>query len=496
MAPTRSKARAPRRVPYDPDVLENWTLQRLRTECAKLGIHAPTNCKRSLLIRRLRNSEESPHSSNFSPSQRRSSRGASQTQNDVADVANPDALQPPTHNPMRADNQNGRLDTMEGVLTDVLDSLSSIHTQMRAFEKRLDSVSRQSQPPAMSTTGPWSTQDANESSFLAPEVPTMSTNPPTELSNSNGLLNTHNRSDLTLVPVPSHSDFTLASAYNNFRLSAAPTASGSTSDQSGPRPSAVRSRFGYTSQSIQDTTTISPALRTSIIQGRDINLAALLVPYFRGSGDNSERISNADSRDTRAPNRPLTLAQFIQAFAIYKSVMCTAYPHRREELDLYEVSIVNMASRHRGQGFYDYHCQFSARAASLLRFNNICIDWSVRDEVLYNNIFSGRPVNACAVCNSTSHDTSFCPLDTGRRAEPPSQRSERYYKNTDRVRSTDLHGRPRVYHQNKEICNNFNGDAGCRTNNCPRAHVCSACKGDHAKSACPLEATQPPPKKR
>ena len=191
------------------------------------------------------------------------------------------------------------------------------------------------------------------------------------------------------------------------------------------------------------------------------------------------------------------MGQFIEAFATYKAVMCSAYPHRREELDLYEVAIVNMASRHRGSGFYDYHCQFSARAASLLRFNNICIDWSVRDEILYNNIFSGRPVNSCTVCNSTSHESVFCPLDPNpSRSEFSSTRADRNHRPADRNRTTDLHGRPRIFHQGKEVCNNFNGDAGCRLNQCPRAHVCIACKGDHSKPSCPLEATPPASKKR
>ena len=82
-------------------------------------------------------------------------------------------------------------------------------------------------------------------------------------------------------------------------------------------------------------------MRNSIIQGRDVNLAALLIPYFRSSGDNSERAQSADNaRDMRAPNKPLTIAQFTETFATYKAVMCSAYPHRSPELDLHEVAIV------------------------------------------------------------------------------------------------------------------------------------------------------------
>ena len=46
--------------------------------------------------------------------------------------------------------------------------------------------------------------------------------------------------------------------------------------------------------------------------------------------------------------------------------MCEAFPNRRHELNLYEREIVNMALRYPGAGFYDYHKQFSAKAASYL----------------------------------------------------------------------------------------------------------------------------------
>ena len=182
---------------------------------------------------------------------------------------------------------------------------------------------------------------------------------------------------------------------------------------------------------------------------------------------------------------------------MYKTVMCTGFPHRQQELDLYHLAIVNMASRHTGQGFYDYHCQFSARAATLLRYNNICIDWSVRDEILYNNIFSGRPSTVCAVCNSSSHETSFCTSTAPTARNEYNGRPERFQRsNSERTRTTDLHGRPRLYHQGKEVCNNFNADSGCRTQNCPRAHVCTSCKTDHSKATCPLDKAPPSAKQR
>lgn len=492
MASSRSRARAPRSVNYDPDLVENWTLQRLRDECERLRIDIPSNCRRSILIRTLRNSDLSPHSHTAARSTQRSQRSERlerQDANDASSSHNASVQQQVTRETRTSDEtQNGRLDAMESVLSEVLDSLASIRSQMTAMESKIDRTAipapmQQHLTPSVIADSPLPARERTLSTSTTQEIPVTA-----------GLSNRSEQSTAS----SGGPDFNLASAYSNFGLTS-PFAAGSP-DHFGPRPSAVRSRFGYSSQSIPEAVTIAPALRNAIIQGRDVNLAALLVPYFRGSGDNAESSHPVDTnvtRETRAPNKPLTLSQFIEAFATYKSVMCAAFPHRRQELDLYEVAIVHMASRHPGPGFYDYHCQFSARAASLLRYSNICLDWSVRDEILYNNIFAGRPVNQCSNCLSSTHDSNFCLAD-----HPPA-RHETHRSNrtprpaaSDRTRTADIHGRPRVFHQNKEVCNNFNGDAGCKAQNCTRAHVCVSCKAEHPQSACPLGPTPPPAKKR
>ena len=167
--------------------------------------------------------------------------------------------------------------------------------------------------------------------------------------------------------------------------------------------------------------------------------------------------------------------------------MCSAFPRRRPELDAYERIIVTMASRHPGSGFYEYHCQFAQKAAAFLRNENIAIDWSIRDEMLYNNVFTGRPVLSCTNCGSTSHAAGFCIFD----ARPEGQQKQQYDRPPPRPKNVDVHGRPRTFHNNKEVCNNFNNAAGCRLPNCPRAHVCISCKGEHDKQTCPLDRAGP-----
>jgi len=483
MAPTRSRGRgrprAPRTVTYDPELVVNWTLQRLREECESLGLNPPRNARRSILLRMLRNALPARPESAAHATERSGLHERQQANDEISHNATHETGT--TQNPQRADvTQNGRnVEDVEGVLSNVLDSLAAIQTQMQSFERRINNLST---APTLQASAMIGNDFAGASERNTVQYD----------AHPRSLGQLSDRPELS-VGITQPQEFTLTSAYTQFGLHGPSAAAGSPEQLAGPRPSAIRSRFGFSSQSIPEAITISPALRNSIIQGRDVNLAALLIPNFRGSGDNTERAYPTDNaRDVRAPNKPLTIAQFIEAFAKYKTVMCSAFPHRRQELDLYEVAIVNMASRHPGTTFYDYHCQFAQRAAALLRFNNICIDWSVRDEILYNNIFSGRPVNACTHCGTTSHASAFCAYqsDMPRRDPAPHRQA------ADRSRSNDLHGRPRLFHQQKEICNNFNSDSNCRVQTCTRAHVCTSCKGDHPKSACPLDKAGAPPRKR
>jgi len=90
-------------------------------------------------------------------------------------------------------------------------------------------------------------------------------------------------------------------------------------------------------------------------------------------------------------------------------MMCQACPHRHQELDLYERDIVDVSTRYGGRGFYDYHKQFSAKSAAYLKYENISVDWSVRNNTLFCNIFANLKPVACQHCSSISHTANFCP---------------------------------------------------------------------------------------
>ena len=300
----------------------------------------------------------------------------------------------------------------------------------------------------------------------------------------------------------------------------------------------VKTPHGYSAESLPLVETISPHMRKNIIEGKDVNLAALLIPYYSGPMNNDDRLS-VDSCHNRKPdprlNRNLSLNEFMKAFGIYKNVMCQAYPSRREELDMYERDIVDMGYEYGGKGFYEYHKIFSSQAAAYLRYHNIKVDWSVRNNRLFCNVFvnhkpnsvphtqQASALNCCktglmmyterlqtldltkrwtymtfterlqtldltmnqigvALCQSTTHSAGFCP-------QLLQNRSNDVYREASNIgfnKEVDIHGRTRHLVQGNEICNNFNRDKGCFRANCLRAHICLNCHKAHSQINCYL----------
>lgn len=163
--------------------------------------------------------------------------------------------------------------------------------------------------------------------------------------------------------------------------------------------------------------------------------------------------------------------------------MSEAYPQRRLELDLYEADIVNIYE-HYGDIFYQYHRQFTKKAAAYLE-KGIKIDWSKRDKDLFQLIVGGAKTKLYEHCLQCDHQSPFCPSQYNVQSTVLSLK-----KQTDQVVKTDSKldkkGRSRVTFQGKEICNNFNNNS-CKypAGKCPFAHVCKRCKSEvHGESQC------------
>jgi hypothetical protein len=246
------------------------------------------------------------------------------------------------------------------------------------------------------------------------------------------------------------------------------------------------STFGVAPDDVPHMDLVSPTLRKHIIEGRDVNLCTLLIPYYETRND-----------DVRL-KRSLNLNEFITAFGRYKRIMSSAYPVRREELERYEATIIGIHNAF-GANFYEYHKQFSLKSANALQLYGIKVDWSKTDRVLLQLVTAGQKAKPCEICGEISHDTKFCPCTSESSsltvASGYQGNSEAIYRPTlnsvprhaQTGSSTDKHGRPRIPYQGGEICNNFNSVEGCArsTASCFFTHVCIRCKSKkHGIQSC------------
>lgn len=463
MAPRKGSNRSRSRpTPYDPDMVENWTLARLKAACRDKGLQFTSNIRRFGLVRLLRDHERA------NEIESRSESGQDQHSSPALQGAR-------SHNPSSDVTQDGRphdVDNLTSVLSALSQSVNLLNSKVDNLERRIDS--RGISAEFNSTQQPVNTSASASIGILGRET----VNP---------------TADGNITSVTDNS-FTLSTAYRVFNSGEnvynTPSAAAGSASQLPGSTNAARTAFGYAAHTLPLVETVSPQVRQNIVTGKDINLASLLIPFFKGSGDNSAVEQKPDHR----LNRMLSLGEFIQAFGTYKQVMCQTFPHRRVELDMYERDVIDMASRFPGPGFYEYHCQFSMRAAAYLRWNNICVDWSVRDNTLFSNIFTNRQSNVCTYCGSSLHLSTFCPSSPEQNSIHPQvantiiNTGKTSNKTTSNVKM-DTHGRPRLFHNNKEICNNFNGDRGCNVAACSKSHVCLTCKNNHSKLECPLEKT-------
>ena len=117
----------------------------------------------------------------------------------------------------------------------------------------------------------------------------------------------------------------------------------------------------------------------------------------------------------------------------------------------------------------------SADAAAHLRYNNTKVDWSIRNNTLFCNIFANTRPNACNVCGSTFHVTGFCGQSVS---------AQTNIHVNQKQTEPDTYGRERINYLGREICNNFNGARGCMSPKCRNFHVCLLCKGEHSRMSC------------
>lgn len=416
-----------RTTPYNETLPENWTVSRLKNELSTLGITFPSNARRSQLI------------SLYKSDQRVDCNGAAETgerrSNETAELVRS----------LDKDNINNEL---LNVIKELSSSVNSLKKDVNDISEEMKVLKGNRNPPAAAGS-------AEQLMAVNREVGSPSTS--------------------TCIPSSTaEEDITLSRAYAHLN---------STNSTTSVNPNQfVKTKYGYSQESLPFVETVSPTLRKNILEGKDINLAALLIPYF-----NVVEKKDNDRPDPRL-NKQLSIAEFVSAFGIYKSIMCEVFPQRRAELDLYERDIIEMATRYTGNGFYQYHKLFSARAAAHLKYQGLPVDWSVRNNTLFCNVFANMKPITCMNCQSINHSVAFCPNMSrasslqGRNTQLPFREGNKAMYDNNR---NDTYGRPRLSYGGLEICNNFNTEKGCYRPRCNNLHVCAVCKkADHSRLQC------------
>ena len=208
-------------------------------------------------------------------------------------------------------------------------------------------------------------------------------------------------------------------------------------------------------------------IRQDIIRGKDINLVQLLLPTReRGIFASSRAIKIGDETLHLKPLsdkrlvKQLTVQEFVKAFNIYKNVLCESFPNRREEMDSYMSSIIHIGTKYPGFAHYEYHLEFSARAAYYKEHHNTLIDWGIIDDRLLTQIVAGRRANTCALCGGYDHTTSLCELtEDGKKTK-----------------------------ETPKLCSFYNSPRGCRNASCTYTHACSICKkSGHVRDKCGMK---------
>ncbi|XP_063289463.1 uncharacterized protein LOC134573609 [Pelobates fuscus] len=192
---------------------------------------------------------------------------------------------------------------------------------------------------------------------------------------------------------------------------------------------------------------IPQSLRRDIIEGKDVNLASLLIAsqdVVENRAYTFEDLSVVmKSRDPRL-NRKLNIPEFVLAFGLYRDVICTTFPLRREELDLYLHKVIELAYKYGGYAFYDYHKSFSSRSAASLSQYNTITDWAQLDTELFLMHFAGLKTPSCAICSSAAHSVNFCPENVA--TPSTSNANSGYQSNTSQREVKDKLGFTNGFH--------------------------------------------------
>ena len=161
-----------------------------------------------------------------------------------------------------------------------------------------------------------------------------------------------------------------------------------------------------------------------------------------------------DSTGSKSKQRPISnIAEWLQAFAIYVSIISRKQPQRVPDLMGYQILMLEASTEYEGNSWLAYDRRFRRQAASQPNCK-----WSSIDTTCWNLAFTNRAkASRCKYCFSLFHLSKDCEFSS---SQMSSLSESRHLPSHRRF-----------------ICRNWNEQQGqgCSFRNCRYEHVCYYC---------------------
>ena len=206
--------------------------------------------------------------------------------------------------------------------------------------------------------------------------------------------------------------------------------------------------------------------------------------------DEEESTRNTLSLPRRRTAPVTDILQWLQCFAGMVGVLSQKYPHMVPELMAYQATIVKCSRDFEGLAWAQYDRAYRRQAAQTKDLR-----WSRLNPTLFSLCFAGKARRniACAHCLSDNHTSDACP-DNPSRSFFWWQHPGATFPHAGGASPVGVAPPVGGAHPGRlRICHLFNARDGpkCTYSPCKFAHVCSACKANHPRSACPkVQGTQ------
>jgi len=200
--------------------------------------------------------------------------------------------------------------------------------------------------------------------------------------------------------------------------------------------------------------------------------------------EDTQTTSDRDSRNKDKSSDTIeSFDHWLEAWSIYEFSVVKDDPSRYGELARYRSIIQHANRKFRWSAVYDYDVRFRKSLSTG--------QLDIVDTTLYSTLLDSSSVRKeslhCQRCGSQHHlvrDCSFRPKSSVEANQATKKSSGgQTADQTDRRTTWKFE---KWFDNNKEGCNLYQRRACQQGSNCKRAHVCKACRGNHAMADCTL----------